>query len=219
MPARINIALKLRQSFLLATVSTNRGIPPDVYSVLLSYFNQNINFEQFEMCSRSSIDSLSSALSDTSVTSFESLKCTSMRVFLIQTARGLFSSSGGYKSNICLLRYLISRGHSVRQLCYFHRNEVDDYIQKMVLESGLDIPVHRKTLHLSSSFNESGVDVDVVRLTMEDGVEIVALQKEAFDVAFGGRENIHKEMSRETAGYIEVTKSTTSNHRYRQASC
>lgn len=142
-----------------------------------------------------------------------------MRVFLIQTARGLFSSSGGYKSNICLLRYLASRGHSVRQLCYFHRNEVDDYVQKMASESGLDIPVHRKTLHLSSSFNDSGVDVEVVRLTMEDGVEILALQKEAFDVAFGGKENIHKEMGRETAEYIEVMQSAISDHRFWQAFC
>lgn len=127
-----------------------------------------------------------------------------MRLFLVQTARGLFSSSGGYKSNICLLRYLASRGHSVRQLCYFHRNEVEDYVQKTALENGLKVRVYRKLLHLSSGPKDSGVNVEVVQLTMEDGVEIVALDKEAFDAAFGGKEHLHREMARETAAYIEV---------------
>ncbi|KAK5999477.1 hypothetical protein QM012_005478 [Aureobasidium pullulans] len=155
------------------------------------------------MYSRSSIDSLSSILSDTSATSLESSGGAPMRVFLVQTARGLFSSSGGYKSNICLLRYLASRGHSVRQLCYFHRNEIEDYVQKMAMEYGLQVRVRRHSLHLSSNCDDSGVEVGVAELTMEDGVEIIALQKEAFDAAFGGKENIHKEMSRETAEYIE----------------
>lgn len=132
-----------------------------------------------------------------------------MRVFLIQTARGLFSSSGGYKANICLLRYLVSRGHSVRQLCYFHHNEVEDYVQKMATESGHEVRVHKKILHLSSGSERSGADVEVVQLTMKDGVEIVALHKEAFDAAFGGKDNLHKEISRETAEYIEVTSHTT----------
>ncbi|KAG9562350.1 hypothetical protein KCU71_g7633, partial [Aureobasidium melanogenum] len=155
------------------------------------------------MYSRSSIDSISSISTDTSVTSFETLACASMRVFLVQTARGLFSSSGGYKSNICLLRYLASRGHSVRQLCYFHQNEVEDYVQKMLLKDGLEMRVHRELLHLSSGPEDSGVNVKVVQLTMEDGVEIVGLEKEAFDAAFGGKENLHNEMARETAAYIE----------------
>ncbi|KAG9569469.1 hypothetical protein KCU71_g6347, partial [Aureobasidium melanogenum] len=43
---------------------------------------------------------------------------------------------------------------------------------------------------------------------MEDGVEIVALEKEAFDAAFGGKELLHTEMARETAEYIEVMVST-----------
>ncbi|KAJ4320243.1 hypothetical protein N0V94_003507 [Neodidymelliopsis sp. IMI 364377] len=54
-----------------------------------------------------------------------------LRVFLIQTAKGLFSSSGGYKANLCLLRYLASRGYSVRQICYSHRGEIEAYIQTM----------------------------------------------------------------------------------------
>jgi hypothetical protein len=127
-----------------------------------------------------------------------------MRVYLVQTARGLFSSSGGYKANICLLRYLASQGHSVRQLCYFHQNEVEDYIQRMARAKGSEVDVHRRVLHLRGENVTSDANVAVVQLTMEDGVEIVALEEEAFDVAFGGKEHLHKEMAREIADYIEV---------------
>jgi hypothetical protein len=127
-----------------------------------------------------------------------------MRVFLVQTARGLFSSSGGYKANICLLRYLASQGHAVRQLCYFHQNEVEDYIRRMAQADGSEISVRRRVLPLRGDNITSDVDVAVVQLMMEDGVEIIALEKEAFDVAFGGKERLHEEMARETAHYIEV---------------
>lgn len=77
-------------------------------------------------------------------------------------------------------------------------------MQKTALENGLKVRVYRKLLHLSSGPKDSGVNVEVVQLTMEDGVEIVALDKEAFDAAFGGKEHLHREMARETAAYIEV---------------
>jgi hypothetical protein len=128
-----------------------------------------------------------------------------MRVFLVQTARGLFSSSGGYKANICLLRYLASQGHAVRQLCYFYHNEVEDYVRRMAQTGSGEIKVCRRVLQVRGDNIVSGVDVAVVQLIMEDGVEIIALEKEAFDVAFGGKERLLEEMARETALYIEVT--------------
>ena len=162
------------------------------------------------MQSRSSIDSSFSLSDDTSVTSLESSECSSMRVFLIQTARGLFSSSGGYKANICLLRHLASRGHAVRQLCYFHENEVEDYVQKMAQAAKHDVRLRRRTLRMRKGNDTADVKVNVAQLTMEDGVEIIALEKEAFDAAFGGKENLHKEMTRETADYIEVPRTNIS---------
>jgi hypothetical protein len=122
-----------------------------------------------------------------------------MRVFLFQTAKGLFSSSGGYKANICLLRYLTSRGHSVRQLCYSHRGEVETYVQKMA-KSGRDPKLSKRLLHLRAENGMPGTDVKVEELVTDDGVEFVALESEALDAAFGGKENINKE----TAEYIEV---------------
>jgi hypothetical protein len=81
----------------------------------------------------------------------------------------------------------------------------------MLLKDGLEMRVHRELLHLSSGPEDSGVNVEVVQLTMEDGVEIVGLEKEAFDAAFGGKENLHNEMARETAAYIEVIDLTSAD--------
>jgi hypothetical protein len=129
-----------------------------------------------------------------------------MRVFLIQTAKGLFSSSGGYKANICLLRYLASRGHTVRQFCYSYRDEVETYVKKMGKSSGRDPQRRTRLLHFRAQNGRPETDVKVEELVMDDGVEVMALESEAFDVAFGGKDNIYNEMARETAEYIEVTE-------------
>ena len=128
-----------------------------------------------------------------------------MRVFLVQTAKGLFSSSGGYKANICLLRYLASRGHSVCQLCYSHRGEADAVVRTMAKGGGHDPQLHKRQLHLRGGYGEDGTDIAVDELVIEDGVQYLALENEAFVEAFGGTENLHKAMPRETARYIEVS--------------
>jgi hypothetical protein len=128
-----------------------------------------------------------------------------MRVFLIQTAKGLFSSSGGYKANICLLRYLASRGHLVRQLCYPYRDEVETYVQQLGENSERSTNWRTRLLHLRGDNGSPNVHAKIDELIMDDGVEIVALESEAVDLAFGGKEKMIKEMIRETAEYIEVT--------------
>jgi hypothetical protein len=49
-----------------------------------------------------------------------------MRVLLCQSAKGLFSPSGGYRSNLAVLR-LASRGHVVQQIVYAYEREIHDY--------------------------------------------------------------------------------------------
>jgi hypothetical protein len=127
-----------------------------------------------------------------------------MRVFLVQTARGLSPPSGGYKANLCLLRYLASRGHTVRQLCYSCCDEVETYVQTKIQSSGRDLQVLQRLLHFRAENGRAGTDVKVETLIMDDGVEFMALEGEAFDAAFGGEENMHNEMAREIADYIEV---------------
>ncbi|KAF5668278.1 glycosyltransferase family 4 [Fusarium denticulatum] len=123
-----------------------------------------------------------------------------MRVFLVQTAKGLFSSSGGYKANHALLRYLSSRGHCVRQLCYSYRGEVDSYMDN---SDEVDSQPHTRILHMGSECGEPGQDVQVHELCMEDGVETVALDSEAFDAAFGAKLDSRNQMARMSAEYIE----------------
>lgn len=127
-----------------------------------------------------------------------------MRVFLVQTAKGLHSSSGGYRANICLLRYLASRGHHVKQLCYAHNGETEMYIQNMINSRERDPQVQKRLLHLRAKDGGPGIDVEVNQFVMDDGVQVVALNSKAFEAAFGGEKNTCKEMARETAEYIEV---------------
>ncbi|KEQ80921.1 hypothetical protein M438DRAFT_280712 [Aureobasidium pullulans EXF-150] len=74
--------------------------------------------------------------------------------------------------------------------------------------SGHHQQLRKRMLHLRSDFGQPGTDVVVSDLVMDDGVEFVALESEAFDAAFGGKESLHKEMGRETAQYIETGKSS-----------
>ncbi|KAH7093471.1 hypothetical protein FB567DRAFT_434387 [Paraphoma chrysanthemicola] len=132
-----------------------------------------------------------------------------MRVFLVQTAKGLFSSSGGYKANICLLRYLASRGHAVRQLCYSYRGEIEAYAGSTTNSSGKNLELLVRSLYLSNANNTSGTSVKVEEMVMDDGVQVVALENEAFELAFGGKEIMCKELGQDTANYIEAGKLST----------
>ncbi|KAL4724284.1 hypothetical protein ACLX1H_008897 [Fusarium chlamydosporum] len=106
-----------------------------------------------------------------------------MRVLLIQTAKGLFSSSGGYKANNALLRYLASNGHRVRQLCYSHSGEIESYTQARRSHGEPNTRLGTKVLHIRSEDGQPGVDVKVHELCMDDGVEVVALDSDSFDAA------------------------------------
>ncbi|KAF4338060.1 glycosyltransferase family 4 [Fusarium beomiforme] len=131
-----------------------------------------------------------------------------MDVFLVQTAKGLFSSSGGYKSNYAVLSYLASRGHRVRQICYSHCGEIESYVKATLGSSQYDPRLHTKVLHMRSECGKPGVDVKVHEFCMDDGVEIVALESESFDTAFGAKLASPSKLARMTAEYIETGTSS-----------
>ncbi|WKT40369.1 hypothetical protein QSH57_005175 [Fusarium oxysporum f. sp. vasinfectum] len=126
-----------------------------------------------------------------------------MRAFLIQTAKGLFSSSGGYKANNALLRYLSSRGHRVRQLCYSYRGEVEHYIQTLNSSGDYDPRLDTRVLHMRLEDGKPGIDVKVHEICMDHGVETLALDSEAFDAAFSGKADSPNQRARMSAEYIE----------------
>ncbi|CAN9390716.1 unnamed protein product [Alternaria alternata] len=74
----------------------------------------------------------------------------------------------------------------------------------MAKSGGHDLQIHKRQLHLRCGYGEDGTDVAVNEPVMEDGVQYLALENEAFVEAFGGTENLHKAMPRETARYIET---------------
>lgn len=50
-----------------------------------------------------------------------------IRVLLYQSAKDLFVSSSGYKSNFTVLRYLASQGHTVQQVVYAYEYEIQNH--------------------------------------------------------------------------------------------
>ncbi|KAF4438884.1 hypothetical protein F53441_12705 [Fusarium austroafricanum] len=130
-----------------------------------------------------------------------------MHIF-IETAKGLSSSSGGLKANISLLRCLSSKGHCVCQLCYSYCEEIGKYMQAMADSIGHDLRLCTKVLHLRSEDGESGTDVNVRELVMDDGIEVVAVDSKSFDAAFGDKVNIYMQIPRMTAEYMKIGTSS-----------
>ncbi|KAL6705043.1 hypothetical protein ACN47E_007302 [Coniothyrium glycines] len=154
-----------------------------------------------------SLSSSPSTSPSTSPDVYNPISCLApIRVFLVQTAKGLFSSSGGYKANISLLRHLASRGHVVRQVCYSYHGEVEDYIQTIMEEGGRNPRSRTRVLHLRSKNGKTGTNIKVNDLLMGDGVQSIALDCEAFEQAFGGKRGFSKELGTETASYLETGK-------------
>ena len=164
-----------------------------------SFTSSTVSMAHSPIHTRSSFSSAASM-----ATSISSCDGDYFRVFLIQTAKGLESPSGGYKANISLARYLVSRGHTVRQICQPSRGEVDVYIKKVAESGGRDPQHHTRQWHLRSEDGESGTDVRVDNLTMGNGVQIIGLEDEAITMAFGGKEDYHNQLTKDTAAYIEV---------------
>ncbi|KXJ86015.1 hypothetical protein Micbo1qcDRAFT_126946 [Microdochium bolleyi] len=131
-----------------------------------------------------------------------------MHILLFQTAKGLFPSSGGYRANNSLLRYLSSKGHRVRQICYSTQEEVQAYVRRAAKSGSHDSRRRERLLYLRSGDNKPGVHVSVYDLVMDYGVEVVALDSTLFDADFGGKAGGDKRRAKQTALYID-TKTTS----------
>src|SRR5438046_549567 len=131
-----------------------------------------------------------------------------MRVLLHQSAKGLFSPSGGYRSNLTLLQYLASQGHSVQQIVCAYDSEIQEYIAEEK-SKGLNISVRKSQLRTPLTPNskseinitqstsnyaavvkasQSLTGITVSQFTMRDGVKVVALDASDFGSLFPGDE-------------------------------
>ena len=120
-----------------------------------------------------------------------------MRVLLYQSAKGLFATSGGYKSNLTVLRHLASQGHVVQQVIYAYESEIQDYSAEQK-SNGRKMPVRKENLRIPCGANAVG-KIRTARFTMSDGVRVVALDADDLKVLFPG-----EQMRALTRAFIEV---------------
>ncbi|KAK5228797.1 hypothetical protein LTR72_002684 [Exophiala xenobiotica] len=104
-----------------------------------------------------------------------------MRVFLVQTAKGLSSSSGGYRANLSLLKYLAHRGHAAAQLCFVWDQEVKAYCDEMVI-AGLKPDLQAQNVWMPID-ERSGISMRTYTFTSIDGVKNVAINASDFEKA------------------------------------
>jgi hypothetical protein len=120
-----------------------------------------------------------------------------MRVFLVQTAKGLSSSSGGYRANLSLLKYLAHRGHAAAQLCFVWDQEVKAYCDEMVI-AGLKPDLQAQNVWMPID-ERSGISMRTYTFTSIDGVKNVAINASDFEKALPN--NV---VAGDTAKLIEV---------------
>lgn len=120
-----------------------------------------------------------------------------MRVLLYQSAKGLFATSGGYKSNLTVLRHLASQGHVVQQVIFAYESEIQDYSAEQKSD-GRKMPVHKENLRIPCGTNAVG-KIRTSRFTMPDGVRVVALDADDLEVLFPS-----EKMRALTTAFIEV---------------
>ena len=121
-----------------------------------------------------------------------------MRVLLYQSAKGLYASSGGYKSNLTVLRHLASRGHIVQQVVFAYEYEIQDFCKEQKLR-GRKITIRRERLHIPCGLNGMK-EIRTAHLTMPDGVRVVSLNSSDMDSVFPS-----KDMQALTRAYVEVS--------------
>jgi hypothetical protein len=116
-----------------------------------------------------------------------------MRVFLIQTALGLFASSGGYKTNLTLLKHLASRGHATAQFCFAYEGEVEAFVSETEY-------AHLTVSEFQFQVEEGVISTIKVRtFTNIHGIHVIALDAAKFGETFPERM-----LMRETTDFIEV---------------
>lgn len=96
-----------------------------------------------------------------------------MRILLFQSAKGLFATSGGYKSNLAVLRHLASLGHSVQQIVFAFEKELKDYVVEQK-SKGVKIIIRKETLRVPG-VHKTTAKIRVAEFEMNDGVRVVAL--------------------------------------------
>jgi hypothetical protein len=105
-----------------------------------------------------------------------------MRILQFQSAKGLFATSGGYKSNLAVLRHLASIGHVVQQVVFAFEKELKDYVAEQK-SKGVKIAMRRETLRIPG-VKKTAAKIRVAEFKMTDGVRVVALDADDVERVF-----------------------------------
>lgn len=127
-----------------------------------------------------------------------------MRVFLVQTAQGLTSSSGGYKANISLLRQLRGFSHEAAQICYGWDKEVDRFAQ-VAAEKGVEPNVTKSVVNVVDPQGEVH-DLVIQTFSDEDKIHNIVVSGDQFNEAYPLAEFVN-----ETKDYLEVCIASVSS--------
>lgn len=119
-----------------------------------------------------------------------------MRVLLHQSAKGLFSPSGGYRTNLTLLKYLASQGHTVQQILCAYEKEIQDYVEEEKAR-GRKCSLMKYQLQVPTA--KGSAPLNVFHFTLREGIKVVALSANQFQALLSD-EDLHKY----TRAFLEV---------------
>ncbi|KAF2840858.1 glycosyltransferase family 4 protein [Patellaria atrata CBS 101060] len=120
-----------------------------------------------------------------------------MRVLMMQKSMGLFATTGEYKANTSLLRYLASRGHATAQFCFTYDGEIERAISK-VEAGGAKASVSSGQFQM---ITEEGnpTDIKYWSFTNVNGIYNIALDADAITKVFPT-----KLQAKETKKFLET---------------
>jgi hypothetical protein len=110
-----------------------------------------------------------------------------MRVFLFQSCPGLTPPSGGYKSNLVVLKHLASQGHTVQQMTFPDENDIVKFERDHVARTGVMPLVRRDKIHLPIKGENEVAELRISEFTWLDGIQIVGIDINDRINIFGGK--------------------------------
>jgi len=96
-----------------------------------------------------------------------------MRILLYQSAKGLFSPSGGYRANLAMVRHLASKGHVVQQVCWSFEKDIKGYVEGEK-KKGNHIDVERDVLRIPTT-DKPDAKIGIAKFKMSDEIEVIGL--------------------------------------------
>ncbi|TPX58016.1 hypothetical protein PhCBS80983_g03431 [Powellomyces hirtus] len=103
-----------------------------------------------------------------------------MRIFLIQSAYGLFASSGGYRANLAFCRAMVDAGHQVKMVAFPYKADLESLASSSPPSSPT---TNSKNGSESESITMGSSQVPISRFEYK-GIQVVGLDADAYSSVF-----------------------------------